>query len=137
MTVTRIDQGMAAAAAEALPAEVNKELRTRYRHLRVMLHTAGLAATYAYIASKAGPGDGGSAGLAGAYRDAAKGIRQRLAEMGLLPGDAAEMSVRDVMRELGAMDPVRYARASAEAAAFTGWLSRLADAACQEGNRGA
>jgi hypothetical protein len=42
------------------------------------------------------------------------------------------MSVREFMAELGAMDPVRYARASAEASAFVGWLSRLADAAWQE-----
>lgn len=132
-----MDQGMAVAAVRALPEKIDSELRTRYRHLRVMLHAAGLTATYAYMAAKAGPGDGASSGLAGAYRGAAKELRVRLAEMGLLPGDAAQMSVRDVMRELGAMDPVRYARASAEAAAFAGWLSRLADAAWQEGKRGA
>jgi CRISPR/Cas system CMR-associated protein Cmr5 small subunit len=137
VTVTRVDQGMAAAAARALePVTVNKELRTRYRQLRVMLHSAGLAATYAFIASKAGGGDGESAGLAGAYRAAATGIRTQLADTGLLP-DAENMTVRDVMRELGAMDPVRYARASAEAAAFAGWLSRLADAVWQEGDGGA
>ena len=56
MTVHRVDQGMAVAAARSLPDNVDKELRTRYRQLRVMLHTAGLAATYAYIASKAGDG---------------------------------------------------------------------------------
>src|ERR1035441_1031032 len=44
---------MATAAAEALPPEVGSELRTRYRQLRVMLHAAGLAATYAFIVSKA------------------------------------------------------------------------------------
>lgn len=133
MTVTRIDQGMAADAADALPGEVGKELRARYRQLRVMLHSAGLAATYAFIASKSG--DAGALGAA--YRSAGLKIRQQLAAAGLLTGDAPAMTVRDVMIQLGAMDPVRYARASAEAAAFTSWLSRLADAAYQERADGA
>jgi CRISPR/Cas system CMR-associated protein Cmr5 small subunit len=128
MTVTRIDQGMAAAAVSALPDQVDRELRTRYRQLRVMLHSAGLAATYAFIASKAGD----SGPLERAYRDAALGIRQRLVIAGLLAGDARRMGIRDVMSQLAAMDTVRYARASAEATAFAGWLGRLADAAWQE-----
>ena len=81
MTVHRVDQGMAVAAARSLPDNVDKELRTRYRQLRVMLHTAGLAATYAYIASKAGDGvdettPDSADKLARAYRDAATGIRR-------------------------------------------------------------
>jgi CRISPR/Cas system CMR-associated protein Cmr5 small subunit len=128
MTVTRIDQGMAVAAVAALPPDVDKELRTRYKQLRVMLHSAGLAATYAFIAAKSG--DAGP--LPVAYRSAALGIRQRLVALGLLTGDAASMTVRDVMSQLGGMDPARYARASAEAAAFAGWVSRLADAAYTE-----
>lgn len=132
MTVTRIDQGMAVAAADALPSRVDRELRTRYKQLRVMLSSAGLAATYAFVASKSGAGGEGEGTLARAYRDAARGIRERLAERGLLTGDVKTMRVREVMRQLGEMDPVRYARASAEAAAFAGWLSRLADAAYLE-----
>lgn len=137
MSVVRIDQGMAAAAAAAIPGKVDKELRTRYRQLRVMLHTAGLAATYVFIASKAkdpddaaGPAE--QAKLAAAYHDAAKGIVSRLSRQGLFPADAEHMSARDVMRELGRMDPIQYARASAEASSFVGWLSRLADAVYQE-----
>jgi CRISPR/Cas system CMR-associated protein Cmr5 small subunit len=137
MTVHRVDQGMAAAAARALPDNVDKELRTRYRQLRVMLHTAGLAATYAFIASKASDADGettsgGADKLARAYRDAAAGIRAQLADLGVFAGDVRQMGVRDFMTELGRMDPVRYARASAEASAFVSWLSRLADATWQE-----
>lgn len=134
MTVTRVDQGMAVAAADALPPKVDRELRTRYKQLRVMLNSAGLAATYAFIASKSGSGDGGDGEgtLARAYREAARGIRRQLAGQGLLTGDAGSMKVREVMKQLGAMDAVQYARASAEAAAFAGWLSRLADAAYQE-----
>jgi CRISPR type III-B/RAMP module-associated protein Cmr5 len=138
MTVIRVDQGLAAAAAAALPEKVNKELRTRYHQLRVMLHTAGLAATYAFIASKTkdpddSAGSADQAKLAAAYRDAAVGILSRLARRGLLAADPEQMSAREVLRELGGMDPVRYARASAEAAAFVRWLSRLADAVFQEG----
>jgi CRISPR type III-B/RAMP module-associated protein Cmr5 len=128
MTVIRIDQGMAAAAVAALPEEVDKELRTRCKQLRVMLHSAGLAATYAFIASK----EGSSGSLPVAYRNVALKLRERLVALGLLTGDASTMTVRDVMTQLGSMDAVRYARASAEAAAFAGWLSRLADAAYQE-----
>jgi CRISPR/Cas system CMR-associated protein Cmr5 small subunit len=89
-----------------------------------MLHSAGLAATLAFIASKAGE----SGELAGAYQRAGEGIRDRLAELGLLTGNASQMSTRDVLSELGRMTSVQYARASAEASAFAGWLSRLADA---------
>ena len=132
MTVRRVDQGMAVAAANALPAKVDRELRTQYKQLRVMLSSAGLAATYAFIASKSGEGGEGQGTLAGAYREAARGIREQLADRGLLTCEPRTMRVGEVMRQLGQMDPVRYARASAEAAAFAGWLSRLADAAYLE-----
>ena len=125
MSARRVDQGMAEAAARILPRTVNKELRTRYRQLRVMTHTAGLAATYAFIAAK----EGEQNELGAAYRRVGEGIRQRLADLGLLPGNAAAMSARDVLGELGRMDMARYARAGADVAAFTGWLARLADAA--------
>lgn len=131
MTMQRIDQGMAAAAASALPPVVDKELRSRYRQLRAMLHQAGLAGTYAYIAAKAG-GPGDTDKLAVAYRRVGEAIRDRLAGLGLLPVDARQLPVAAVMKELGKMDAVQYARASAEASAFAGWLSRLADAAFQE-----
>jgi len=124
MSVRRVDQGMAAAAAGLLPAKVSKELRTRYRQLRIMTHTAGLAATYAFIAAKAGE----RSDLAVAYQRAGEGIRERLTGLGLLSGDAKQMGVREVLGQLGGMDAVQYARASAEATAFTSWLARLADA---------
>jgi CRISPR/Cas system CMR-associated protein Cmr5 small subunit len=112
------------------PAELTsadrKALRTRYRQLRIMLHTAGLAATYAFVASKAG----GSGTLERAYAEAARGIRQRLADV--LAGSAAQMDAREVLRQLGEMDSTKYARASAEATSLVGWLSRLADACYQE-----
>jgi CRISPR/Cas system CMR-associated protein Cmr5 small subunit len=128
--VRRIDQTMAAAAAALLPATVSDDLRTRYRTLRVMVHSAGLAATYAYVASKAN-GDGD---LATAYRDVARGIREHLARRGLLAshvrGDRATLAA------LAEMDLERYARAAAEVAALTGWMSRLADAVHQRAKDG-
>ena len=127
MSVRRIDQGMAAAAAGLLPPRVSRELRTRYRQLRIMTHTAGLAATYAFIAAKAGERND----LADAYRRAGEGITERLIGLGLLSGEAKRMTARDVLDQLGTMDAVEYARASTETAAFTGWLARLADAMYQ------
>jgi CRISPR/Cas system CMR-associated protein Cmr5 small subunit len=124
VTAHRIDQGMAAAAARALPAEVTAELRTRYRQLRVMLRTAGLAATYAFIAAKAGDTDQ----LAVAYRSAGEAIVNRLSARNMFPDGAQPASVREVLTLLGRMDRTEYARASAEAAALAGWLARLADA---------
>jgi CRISPR/Cas system CMR-associated protein Cmr5 small subunit len=96
MIVHRIDQGMAADAARVLRGEdgevtVTPELRRRYRQLRVMLHTAGLAATYAFIASKAGDASavgGAEKELARAYRKVADAIRERLSSQGLLSVDA-------------------------------------------------
>lgn len=129
MTGHRIDQGMAAAAADLLPSPVTREMRTRYRQLRQMLHSAGLAATYAFIAAKSGE-TGESRELADAYRRAGAGLRQRLSDIGLLPADR-ELTAAGVLESLGKMSPVEYARASAEARALAGWLSRLADAMYQ------
>jgi CRISPR/Cas system CMR-associated protein Cmr5 small subunit len=137
VTAQRIDQGMAVAAARALPEMVDKELRTRYRQLRAMLHRAGLAPTYAFIAAKAkdedvGPGQDK---LIQAYRDAAQAIRVRVFG-GDLRRKPETMTAREVLTELGKMSPAQYARASTEAAAFVGWLSRLADACVQGGQGG-
>jgi len=130
VTALRIDQGMAAVAAEALPGDVDPELRTRYRQLRVMLHTAGLAATYAFIASKAKDTDGQGQRdkLATAYHTAGEAIRKRLLARNMFPGRSQPRDAREVLAALGAMSQVEYARASAEAAALVGWLGRLADA---------
>jgi hypothetical protein len=132
VSARRIDQDMAATAAGALPRPVTPELRTRYRQLRVMLHTAGLAATYAFVVAKAA-GEAGQ--LARAYAEAERGIRDRLAAVQLLTGDPARLGPRQVLEQLGRMEGSDYARASAEAAALTGWLSRLADALVQDERR--
>jgi hypothetical protein len=132
VTARRIDQDMAAAAAGMLPRPVTQELRTRYRQLRVILHNAGLAATYAFIAAKAGQETGP---LARAYDEAGRGIRKRLVVQHLLEGDPAGLDAQKVLAQLGAMPGPAYARASTEAAALMSWLSRLADACYQEDKR--
>jgi CRISPR/Cas system CMR-associated protein Cmr5 small subunit len=124
VSVRRIDQGMAVAAAEVVPRVVDSELRTRYIQIQVMLHSAGLAATYAFIASKAK--DGGKLGEA--YGKVDRVLRDRLRALGVLTGDVASMSAADVLAALGGLGAAEYARASADAAAFAGWLSRLANA---------
>lgn len=48
----RIDKMLAAKAADALPDEVGKELRTRMRALPTMIQTSGLAATCAFLLSR-------------------------------------------------------------------------------------
>jgi CRISPR-associated protein Cmr5 len=123
--VRRIDQTMARAAARLLPPTVSKELRTRYRTLNVMVQTAGLAATYAYVASKAG----GTGELETAYRMVGEGIRDHLEQRGLKPATVSDD--RGMLEYLGGMDLHDYTRASAEVAALTRWLSRLADALYQ------
>lgn len=127
MSVRRADQELAATAADLLPHPVTKELRTRYRALPVMLHTSGLAATYAYVAAKAN-GDGA---LAEAYRKVAQGIRDRLRTRGLL-GVREAADDRAVLRALGELPTPTYMQAAAEVTALTTWMSRLADALYQQ-----
>jgi hypothetical protein len=131
VSVRRIDQDMAATAAGMLQRPVTKELRTRYRQLRVMLHTAGLAATYAFIVARASSTTG-SGDLARAYSQVAHGIRDRLT---LASGNASPLDPQQVLLHLGEMKTTDYARASAETAALLGWLSRLADACAPQDQR--
>ncbi|MGH3329578.1 MAG: type III-B CRISPR module-associated protein Cmr5 [Streptomycetales bacterium] len=127
-SVRRVDQRMAAQAARLLPSKIDPELRTRYRQLRVMVHSAGLAATYAFVAAKGN----GVGEVEGAYRQVAEGIRAHLARCGVLP-DAEGYDDRRMLQELGELELGDYARAGAEVTALTTWLSRLADALYQAG----
>ena len=121
MSARRVDQGMAAAAVGILPAEVTKEVRTRYRQLPVMVRAAGLAATYAFLVAKSDDKE-----LGRAYRSVADGIRAHLDRRSLLTGVSDNLKVVGALATLDAAD---YARASREIEALAGWLSRLADAA--------
>lgn len=120
----RIDQGHARTAAKMLNGvDVDASLRTRYRTLRVMSHSAGLAATYAYIASKSGA----SGQLSCAYTRVLDGIGERLEQQGWI--DSADTGdPRRVLERLGNLDAVDYLAASADATALLGWLARLGDA---------
>lgn len=133
MSVRRVDLGMAAEAASVLPGEVDSELRTRFIQIRVMLHTAGLAATYAFIASKTK--DGGTLGAA--YGKVERVLRERLRDLGVLAGDISALSHGEVLTAIGGLDVARYARASADAEAFAGWLARLANALYEGRDEGA
>jgi hypothetical protein len=135
MSARRVDQEMAAAAAgmlvraDGLSRIEQKALRSRYRQLRVMLHGAGLAATYAFVAAKSGR----SSVLERAYAEAAEGIRGRLKHLDLLTGDPSRLDAKEILSQLGTMDGMKYRRASAEVTALVGWLSRLADACYEVG----
>ena len=124
MTPRRVDQGAALAAAGALPSEITDELRTRFRTLRIMLHHSGLAATYAFVASRSA----GNEPLPRAYAAVAQIIRARLVERGLLPAAATGWSTRQLLDRLGSMSLAEYAHASAEATVLLAWLARLAEA---------
>ncbi len=120
--VRRVDQGMAAAAAAMLLGRISDELRTRYRRLPVMVRTAGLAATYAFLVAKSDE----QTELGRAYAKVADGIRSHLIERRLVA--AAADGNPGVLAALAGMEPQDYARAAAEAEALAGWLSRLAEA---------
>jgi CRISPR/Cas system CMR-associated protein Cmr5 small subunit len=123
MPVTRLDQHMAATAAAMLPATINRDLRTRYRQLPVLLHTCGLIAAYAFLVSKAGGDDA----TATAYARVVEGVRAHLADRGL----AVAATPLDLLRVLSELPHDRYALAAADARALAGWLSRLAEATFQ------
>ena len=123
---SRVDQAMAAAAAGMLPERISRELRTRYRQLPVMIRTAGLAATYAFLLAKANGKD--STELSRAYRQVADGIRKHLASRKLLPDDRADLTNEKLLTWMGEANLADYTRAAAEVEALARWLSRLAEA---------
>ncbi|MEV0966620.1 type III-B CRISPR module-associated protein Cmr5 [Streptomyces sp. NPDC049910] len=121
----RVDQSMAAAASAILADDVvDARLRTRYRQLPVMLHTAGLAATYAYVLSKSSGDDP----LGRAYRRIADGIRRHIGRNALIAGVGEHSTDRQFLEAMGDCDRTEYARAAATVATLAGWLSRLAEA---------
>jgi CRISPR/Cas system CMR-associated protein Cmr5 small subunit len=120
----RVDQDQARAAAMMLDGiTVNASLRTRYRTLRVMSHTSGLAATYAYVAARARKNDSS----ADAYAKVQKGLADRLVARRWIEKKYRD-DPRALLQELGEMDTVDYLAASADATALLGWLARLGDA---------
>jgi CRISPR-associated protein Cmr5 len=120
VTVTRIDQHMAAAATRMLPPKVSDELRTRYRQMPVLVRTAGLAGAYAFMVSKADDKDA----IGRAYADVVEGIRERLVSRGLATG----ATPTELLASLAELPPSTYTYAATDVRALAGWLSRLAEA---------
>lgn len=124
----RTDQGAALAAGRVLPTTITPVQRRRYRTLRVMIRTSGLAATYAFIAAKAGPATPAADTddtVASAYRTVLDHVTTHLTTVGLR--DSAMHPV-DVIAWLGNLSTDQYARASNTVNELLTWLSRLADA---------
>ncbi|MGQ0776556.1 MAG: type III-B CRISPR module-associated protein Cmr5 [Pseudonocardiales bacterium] len=117
----RVDHGLARVAAAALRDRVvDPELRTRMRGLPVMLQTSGLAATCAFLLSKANDHD-----RQDAYWLTAKTLLDEAAKaVGITPNP-------DPNRTLDALsqaDSQQYVVAETRAAMLALWLSRLAQA---------
>lgn len=119
----RVDQAMAKKAGAMLPEKISGQLRTRYRQLPIMLHTAGLAATYAFILSKKDEKE-----LGQAYGKVADGIRRHIGDRQLIAGKSHWATDLELLDGLGQAERTEYMRASAEISALAGWLSRLAEA---------
>lgn len=117
----RLDHGLARAAANALRDRiVDSELRTRMRGLPAMLQTSGLAATCAFLLSKAQnlePSD--------AYWLTAKTL---LDEAGRAVGIDPHQDPRVTLDILCQQTGLRYITAETRAAMLALWLSRLAQA---------
>ncbi|MGH3937596.1 MAG: type III-B CRISPR module-associated protein Cmr5 [Pseudonocardiaceae bacterium] len=116
----RVDHGLARAAADALRDRfIDPELRTRMRGLPAMLQTSGLAATCAFLLSKASPE------RTDAYWLTAKTLLDEAAQaVGIVPSP-------DPNRTLDALsqaDGQKYVVAETRAAMLALWLSRLAQA---------
>jgi CRISPR/Cas system CMR-associated protein Cmr5 small subunit len=119
----RVDQDMARRAAGMLPDPVTSQVRTRYRTLRSMAYSSGLAATYAYVASKSGT----QSDLARAYAAVRDGLSRQLVDLDIVT-ESQSSQPGAVLRALGEVDTVSYLRASAHVRALLGWSARLADA---------
>lgn len=129
----RVDQAAAGIALRVLGEKVTAELRTRMRPLPMRLRGSGLAATYAFVLSKADP-QGGQ--LARAYHRLAEQVASHVASQGLLSGTGRQMTPLRFLHALGEADVHDYARVSVEVEVLAVWLSRLAEALCEDKDSG-
>lgn len=119
--VERLDHGLARAAADALRNRVvDPELRTRLRGLPAMLQTSGLAATCAFLLSKAKGHDPKDA-----YWLTAKTLLDEAATEAGLQADADPRRTLDTLSRTTGR---QYVMAETRAAMLALWLSRLAQA---------
>lgn len=119
--VERVDQGLARAAANALQdIPVDAELRTRMRGLPALLQTSGLAATCAFLLSKAKEHV-----RTDAYWLTAKTLLDEAAgAAGIGPSPDPNVMLDALSQATGA----QYVLAETRAAMLALWLSRLAQA---------
>lgn len=117
----RVDHGLARAAAAALRNRVvDAELRTRLRGLPAMLQTSGLAATCAFLLSKAKVHESKDA-----YWLTAKTLLDEAASAVGIQPDRDPRSTLDTITRATAR---QYVIAETRAAMLALWLSRLAQA---------
>jgi CRISPR type III-B/RAMP module-associated protein Cmr5 len=117
----RIDQQLAVKAARAFRDGVNKDLRTRMRALPVMIQTNGLAATAAFLLSRAGREDDSDP-----YWRTARLILNDAATVAAITHDPDQP--KKTLVDVSAATGDRYVLAETRARLFAGWLSRLAQA---------
>ncbi len=129
----RVDQAAAGIALRVLGEEVTSELRTRMRQLPMRLRGSGLAATYAFVLSKADPQ---GEQLARAYHRLAEQVASHVANQGLLSGTGRQMAPLRFLQALGEANVHDYARVSVEVEMLAVWLSRLAEALCEDKDSG-
>lgn len=117
----RVDHGLARAAADALRGrDVDPDLRTRLRGLPAMLQTSGLAATCAFLLSKAKDHE-----RSDAYWLTAKTLLDEAAKAaGIDPEPDPTVMLDALSRATGQ----QYVVAETRAAMLALWLSRLAQA---------
>jgi CRISPR/Cas system CMR-associated protein Cmr5 small subunit len=122
----RVDQDLARAAATALRGrDVDDELRTRMRGLPALLQTSGLAATCAFLLSRAKERDD-------AYWRTAKTL---LDEAATAVGVDPPADPRATLDKLTQVTEQQYVLAETRAAMLALWLSRLAQAKAEAQKR--
>jgi CRISPR type III-B/RAMP module-associated protein Cmr5 len=129
----RVDHGLARSAATALRGRVvDDELRTRMRGLPALLQTSGLAATCAFLLSKAKPPEPGAHKPADAYWLTAKTLLDEAAgAVGIDPDSDPRVTLDKLTQATGQ----QYVMAETRAAMLALWLSRLAQAQAQAQKR--
>ncbi|MFN2495999.1 MAG: type III-B CRISPR module-associated protein Cmr5 [Pseudonocardiaceae bacterium] len=122
----RVDQDLARVAVDALRGrKVDDELRTRMRGLPALLQTSGLAATCAFLLSRAKERDD-------AYWCTAKTL---LDEAATAVGVDPATDPRATLDTLTGVTEQQYVLAETRAAMLALWLSRLAQAKAEAQQR--
>lgn len=129
----RVDHQLARAAVDVLRGQVvDAELRTRMRGLPALLQTSGLAATCAFLLSKAKPPEPEHNKPANAYWCTAKTL---LDEAACAAGIEPDPQPQTTLDKLTQVTGQQYLMAETRAAMLALWLSRLAQAQAEAQKR--